>query len=126
MGEYAHRSVMSGGLMSRQELPSVNDFRGQIKANNDGSMPREPWQRSMQIALEAQLKDLASRDGNINDMWGIKFESLEENDNGVVSTCTNVDTGAQIIIQSQYVVGCDGASSKVRASIGAQINGGQL
>lgn len=80
----------------------------------------------MQSTLEAQLKDLTGSDPNINDMWGVKFVSLVENDDGVVSTCTNVDTGEEITIRSQYVIGCDGASSKVRHSIGAEIRGGPM
>lgn len=80
----------------------------------------------MQSTLEAKLKEMAAQDGNITDMWGVRFDSLVESDEGVVSTCTVLASGKQISIESLYVVGCDGASSRVRHSMGAAIRGGPL
>lgn len=104
----------------------MDQMRGSIRENNDGSMPREPWQRIMQSTVEAGLAEQIESDPNVTGLWGVKFESLVETDNGVESICTYVDTGERLVVRSQYVIGCDGAASKVRHSIDAEILGGPL
>ena len=104
----------------------MDQMRASIREKNDGSMPREPWQRNMQSTVEAGLKELVDADPNVTGLWGVKFESLVETEDGVESICTYVNTGERLLVHSQYVIGCDGAASKVRQSIGAQISGGPL
>lgn len=104
----------------------MEQMRETIRDTNDGSMPREPWQRNMQSTIEAKLKEQVDLDPNVTGLWGVKFESLVEGDDGVESVCVNVDTGERLLVHSQYVIGCDGAASKVRRSIGAEISGGPL
>lgn len=101
-------------------------MRASIKEKNDGSMPREPWLRIMQSCVEAGLKEQIEADANVTGLWSVKFESLVETDHGVESICTYVDTGERLVVRSQYVIGCDGAASKVRQSVGAEISGGPL
>ena len=46
---------------------------------------------------------------------------MTESTDKVLSTVTNVVTGAKHVIESQYLVGCDGASSRVRTSTGIKL-----
>ena len=45
---------------------------------------------------------------------------------GVVSEITDLDGGATLRVRSRYVVGCDGAGSRVRRSLGIEMHGPSL
>jgi phenol 2-monooxygenase len=58
--------------------------------------------------------------------YGLEFVGLKVESGGdhpVVVTLRDVASGAQKTIRAKYVVGCDGARSQVRASIGAELRG---
>jgi phenol 2-monooxygenase len=58
--------------------------------------------------------------------YGLEFASLDvspDGDHPVRVTLRDVDTGATTEVRARYVVGCDGARSLVRQSIGAQPRG---
>jgi 2-polyprenyl-6-methoxyphenol hydroxylase-like FAD-dependent oxidoreductase len=61
----------------------------------------------------------------ITSVFGMKLDSLAETDNGVESQLTDA-TGESHVIRSKYVVGCDGAGSRVRRSIGGNLIGGPV
>jgi FAD-dependent monooxygenase len=73
--------------------------------------------RQTQIIFEATLKQLVHEHSLVQDYWGYSFESLVENDDSVLSTICD-PSGNRIVIKSRYVIGCDGAGSKVRSSAG--------
>ncbi|KAL6814408.1 hypothetical protein J3E69DRAFT_375842 [Trichoderma sp. SZMC 28015] len=107
--------------VARWKLDSVDAWWQRIKSQNDGSLPREPYQRCSQAVLEAWLKPRIQAEKLIDAHFGLKFESLTETDEGVESQLTDVVTGEQHIVRSKYVVGCDGAGSRVRKSIGINL-----
>src|SRR6184192_3035136 len=58
--------------------------------------------------------------------YGLEFVRLEVDSKGdypVLVTLRNVDKGSETSIRAKYVVGCDGARSLVRQSIGAEPRG---
>lgn len=73
--------------------------------------------RQTQTIYEAVLKSLVVKEPLIHSYWGYPFESLVENDDSVLSTIRD-PSGNRIFIKSRYVIGCDGAGSKVRESAG--------
>lgn len=99
------------------DLPGVDSFRKIIKENNDGVQPLEPWQRLSQVIFEKWLKGKCDKDPLIDLRYGHKVESVEVEDGGVLTRVNEVDTGVQWTWRSEYVAGCDGASSKVRKSL---------
>lgn len=73
--------------------------------------------RQTQIIFEETLKKLIEKEPLVKDYWGYCFEYLVESDNSVL--CTIRDAfGNDIAIKSRYVIGCDGAGSRVRQSTG--------
>lgn len=55
--------------------------------------------------------------------YGCRFESLVENDAGLVATVTDTASGARETIAADYLVGCDGAGSAVRRALGIGLTG---
>jgi len=59
----SHNVLISSGLAAKEpvtkwEWPSVDELRRRVaKKKNDGSMPREPWQRLTQVRFEKWLKE---------------------------------------------------------------------
>ncbi|KAK5064849.1 hypothetical protein LTR84_000683 [Exophiala bonariae] len=123
--------LISSGLsqekpLTKWELPGVDKFRKRIQEVNDGTQPREPWQRLSQAVFERWLRDICDKDPLIELHYGWRVESLEESRNHVRTTVVNVDSGASRTYISDYVAGCDGASSKVRRSFQISLDGGPI
>jgi len=100
-----------------QDRPSPQSLRKTWAESNDGSHPLEPHMRQSQVVYEAVLKKLVQKEPLIQDHWGYSLESLTENEDGVLSTITD-PSGKLMVIKSRFVIGCDGAGSKVRQSTG--------
>jgi len=127
----SHNVLVSTGLsaekpVTKWPLPSVDDFRARIKNNNDGSQPREAWQRISQVQFEAWLKALCEEDPMIDVRFGWKIEQVEERNDKVITTATYLKTSSTTDFVSDYVVGCDGASSTVRRSLNLPLDGGPM
>ncbi len=88
-------------------------------------MPREPYQRCSQAIFEAWLKPQLEAEPLIDSYFGMKFESLEENHSGVICHFSST-AGEQHVVHADYVIGCDGAGSRVRQSIGGTLTGGPV
>ncbi|KAF5008754.1 hypothetical protein FDECE_4991 [Fusarium decemcellulare] len=99
------------------ELPGVDKFRKQILETNDGTQPLEPWQRISQAVFERWLKEKCDEDPLVDLHYGYKVESIEEEESSVLTRVTEIETGIETKWRSDYVAGCDGASSRVRRSL---------
>ena len=88
-------------------------------------MPREPYQRCSQSIFEAWLKPRIQAENLITSHFGWKFESLVETESQVECAFTD-ETGASHIVNTQYVIACDGAGSRVRRSVGISLTGGPV
>lgn len=62
----------------------------------------------------------------ITHRFGVKFESFTETSSGVESICTDVSDDQKYTIKSRYLVGCDGAGSRVRRCLGSELVGGPM
>ncbi|KAL5339789.1 FAD binding domain-containing protein [Aspergillus crustosus] len=130
-GDYSLNVLFSTGLgekgklIGTWELPSPNTLRTKIQSTNDGSLPREPYQRCSQAIVEAWLKKHIQKNPYIKSIFGLRFNYLKETAEGVESYLIT-DEGEEYTIKSDYVVGCDGAGSKVRRSIGIPLVGGPV
>lgn len=80
---------------------------------NDGTGLSQTYLRSTQIIFEAELQRQVQKQPSIDARWSTKFEKLVEEDEKVTSELTD-SQGNSIVVKSQYVVGCDGAGSRVR------------
>lgn len=75
--------------------------------------------------LEAFLKKKCLAEPLIATHFGYKFVSLGEDNEGVTATFRDMDNHEKMI-RTPYLVGADGAQSKVRKSVGIQLKGRPL
>ena len=109
--------------LARFDYPSVDEMRREIRDTNDGTMPLEPDMRVSQVILEPALKSILVRDGKHVDIkFGWKFESFEQDEDGVLSVISHPETGLVRKVRSKYLVGCDGGGSTVRRGLGIELH----
>ena len=117
---------LAGREITRWALPSVDEMRQRIRERNDGTMPREPYQRGSQELFEAWLKKLCEQDPLIDVISGVRFDDLTQDVDGVTAVVTETASGVQRRIRARYLVGCDGATSAVRKAVGINLEGRQV
>lgn len=117
-------SGLGGRLITTWELPGVDEWRRTIAESNDGTQPLEPWQRLSQIIFERWLKEICDKNPLVDLRFGWKVESAKETDNGILATAVETKSGKRHVFKGKYAVACDGASSRVRRSLGLPLVGG--
>ena len=115
-----------GEVVTKWELPSTERLEERIKTNNDGTQPREAYQRGSQAIFEKYLQGVIQKEPLIESHWGWKFESLAEHEGSVTARVIETETSEERTIEAQYVVGCDGGGSRVRREIGGKMLGGPV
>ncbi len=75
-------------------------------------------ERLPQYATETVLRERAAELPLIQTLYGWDAESIVPDDEGVTVTVAERDGGAQRVVRAAYVVGCDGARSRVREQAG--------
>lgn len=113
---------LHGEEIGRWPLPSVDEARHIIRYVNDGSMPREPAQRCAQSLFEKLMRDHCDGNPLIDTRWGWRCEGVTQDDDGANVTFTD-GAGAARDLRARWVVGCDGANSVVRRSMGISMEG---
>ncbi|KAF5541292.1 FAD binding domain-containing protein [Fusarium mexicanum] len=84
-----------GELVSKWDLASPNEWRDRIKSQNDGSMPREPYQRCSQSIFEAWLKQHIEEEPLISVHFGLRFETFQETVGGIESIAIATEDGTE-------------------------------
>jgi 2-polyprenyl-6-methoxyphenol hydroxylase-like FAD-dependent oxidoreductase len=121
--DVAYRTSFTGTEFARIHIPCRRD-RYTDKSGPDGHWPTpEPPHRVNQIFLEPVLFEHAATLPQITILNRTEIESFAQTDAEVDGTTRNLDTGESVRIASRYLIGCDGARSTVRRSIGAQLEG---
>jgi 2-polyprenyl-6-methoxyphenol hydroxylase-like FAD-dependent oxidoreductase len=108
--------------IAQLSVPSVVEARKQSEQANDGRWPAEPYQIVSQYALEPLLKSVAENVRGVAVRFGCELLSFDEHEDKVVARVKNLE-GREETITSQYLVGCDGGSSTVRAGLGFRLEG---
>ncbi|KAI8939891.1 hypothetical protein NX059_003620 [Plenodomus lindquistii] len=131
---FTHDVIISTGLaqpkaVTKWDLPGVAEMQRLIEERNDGTMPREAWQRASQIDVEAMLKKKCDANENVDVRFGWKVGSVkeveeDEEGRGTLLTATSSETGERVEFRGKFIVGCDGASSIVRRSMEWGLSGG--
>ncbi|THY84185.1 hypothetical protein D6C92_09372 [Aureobasidium pullulans] len=121
----------SSGLNSEQtisswDLPSAADFQEKIKSQNDGTMPREAWQRIPSNIMEPWLRKKCDQNALIDTRYGWKVQEILEHKDSVDVTAFVTELDQSRSLRCSFAVGCDGAWSPIRKSLGIEMEGGPM
>ncbi len=85
-----------------------------------------PLHNLSQHRFEPILADEVRASRGVELRYGHQWERSEDRGDAVFSEITNLDTGRRVRVRSRYVIGCDGAGSRVRKELGIEMIGPPL
>jgi 2-polyprenyl-6-methoxyphenol hydroxylase-like FAD-dependent oxidoreductase len=118
--DYPTDVVFSTTLFGRTLAVIENAFAG--KKCRDPRFP-EPAQWVPQYTVEKVLHERIALLPSVHLVSGTAFETASQSATGVTATVRNIESGAPSTIRAHYLVGADGAKSRVREIIGAKMTG---
>ena len=113
---------LDGPVHGRWRQPSVDEQREVIAATADGGIPGQPWQRCSQAIFEAMMMNRAHRDPLVDVRQGWRLQTCLQIGDLVAAQLADSD-GNTVTVHADYLIGCDGASSRVRAELGIEMDG---
>ncbi len=121
--DVAFRTLAVGTEFARIKIPCRRD-RYTDKSGPDGWWPTpEPPHRINQIYLDPLLAAFARAHPRIRYVNELEVEGFHQSDDGVIAEATDLATGERQVIEGDYLVGCDGPSSRIRNLIDARLTG---
>ena len=119
----SYRTTTTGIELARIPIPCRRD-RYTATGGPDTWWPTpEPPHRINQIFLEPVLGEHALGLPGLRILHRTSVDDFSQDENGVVATLRNLDSGEVSRVACQYMVGCDGGRSEVRRRIGATLSG---
>jgi 2-polyprenyl-6-methoxyphenol hydroxylase-like FAD-dependent oxidoreductase len=121
--DVSYRTTFTGEELSRIHIPA-RQHRYTDKSGADGWWPTpEPPHRINQIYLEPVLFGHAEATKGVRILNRTRIDGLRQDADGVTAQGVNLDTGEDVQVRCEYLVGCDGGRSVVRKAIGARLGG---
>ena len=121
--DVAYRTTFTGEELSRIPIPCRRD-RYTATGGPDTWWPTpEPPHRINQIYLEPVLFAHAAATRGETILHRTRIDTLVQDDDGVVASGVDLDSGEALTLRCDYLVGCDGGKSGVRKQIGATLTG---
>lgn len=112
-------------VLVHHPYPSVNELKKEARKVNDGTYPAEPYQLISQYTLEPLLRTVAETTPGVTVRFGHELVDFVQDDDGVTATLSQLD-GVLRTVRTQYLLGCDGGNSTVRAKLGIGLEGDSL
>jgi 2-polyprenyl-6-methoxyphenol hydroxylase-like FAD-dependent oxidoreductase len=121
--DIAFRTSATGTEFGRIMIPCRRD-RYTNKDGPDGYWPTpEPPHRINQIYLDPLLAGLARDHKRVRYCNQLEVEGFTQAEDGITAEAVDHATGGHSIIQCDYLIGCDGPSSRIRNLIDARLTG---
>ena len=121
--DVAFCTTVTGYEMARIPIPARKD-RYTARGGPDTDWPTpEPPHRINQRFLNPLLDQLARQQPGVRVVDGVEFVDYEDHPDHITSKIRYRETGEIAALSGQYLVGCDGAHSRVRHLIGAELEG---
>ncbi len=118
--DYAQDNVyltsLTGYELGRERFPGI----GQAPPPKESPQRRE---RCPQNMFDPILRAFAASQPSVTMRYRTRLVSFEQNAELVTAVVENAETGAREEIKARYIVGCDGARSPVRETLGIRMSG---
>lgn len=107
---------LAGHLLAKEPYPSI------------GAAPTPEWtperrQRCPQMWLNPLLQHAAQEQPPVSIRLRHALESFEQHPDHVMARVRDLATGEEVPIRAQYMVACDGATSRIREALGIGMQG---
>ena len=113
----------SGTEFARIPIPCRRDRYTATEGPDTWWPTPEPPHRINQIFLEPVLVDYAMAMPGLRFLHRVKVLGFTQSADGVVTEAEDLDSGERLLIDSDYLIGCDGGHSEIRRQIGARLTG---
>jgi 2-polyprenyl-6-methoxyphenol hydroxylase-like FAD-dependent oxidoreductase len=120
---WATRGPSVGRELHRFRYPSPAETRVIARQRNDGTYTREPSMRVSQIVIEPVLKAALDESPLAEVRFGWAVEGFAQDREAVTVLAQSSATGAEQRLRCDYLVGCDGGGSRIRAGLGIALEG---
>ncbi len=121
--DVAYRTTVTGQEIARIPIPARN-ARYTATGGPDTWWPTaEPPARINQIFLEPILFAHAESQPRLAIRNRVRIDDFTADDEGVVATGVDLDSGEALQVRCKFLIGCDGGRSMVRKKIGAALHG---
>ena len=118
--DYAQDNVyltsLTGYELGRERFPGI----GQAPPPKESPQRRE---RCPQNMFDPILRAFAASQPSVTMRYRTRLVSFEQNADLVTAVAEKAETGAREEIKARYIVGCDGARSPVRETLGIRMSG---
>ena len=121
--DISYRTAFTGTELTRIPIPCRRDRYDATDGPDTGWPTPEPAHRINQIFLEPILFDHAAQMAKVTILNRTEIVSYAQDDGSADAIAQDLDSGESFHIECQYLVGCDGASSMVRKTMGAKFEG---
>lgn len=121
--DVAFRTTVTGLELSRIQIPASGQRFTATEGPDTVWATPEPAHRINQTYLEPVLMRHATGLPNVTLVTEAEFTGFEQGDNGVRAYVRRHDTNERLVVDADFLIGCDGGSSSVRKQIGSQFHG---
>src|ERR1700739_2206470 len=121
--DVAFRTTTTGIELSRIPIPCRADRYSATEGPDTWWPTPEPPHRINQIFLEPVLVDHAMTMPGLLFRHRVKVLGFTQSEDRVVTEAEDLDTGERLLIDSEYLIGCDGGHSEIRRLIGGRVTG---
>jgi 2-polyprenyl-6-methoxyphenol hydroxylase-like FAD-dependent oxidoreductase len=121
--DISFRTTFVGPEFARIPIPCRRDRYTASEGPDTWWPTPEPPHRINQIYLEPVLVDHAMTMPGLRFRHRVKVLGFTQSADGVVTEAEDLDSGERLLIDSEYLVGCDGGHSEIRRQIGARLTG---
>lgn len=113
---YVAGDLATGWEIGRYAVPAMGD---------DKPPPQSPQirERCPQNMFDPVLKKFALRTPHVDLRYRHRVSGFTQDNDGVIATIENLNSGATYDLQAQYMVACDGAGSRIRQALGIEMKG---
>ena len=121
--DISFRTTFVGQEFARIPIPCRRDRYNATEGPDTWWPTPEPPHRINQIFLEPVLVNHAARMPGLTFHHRTRVLGFSQSEDGVLTEAEVLDSGERLLIDSDYMVGCDGGHSEIRRQIGSVLTG---